>query len=45
MYLSYRNYRGINDLCVAVADNGIVGTSTINMAQAIRNCKRNGGMP
>lgn len=44
MYCSYRNYKGgINNLCVAVADNGVVGTSTINMNQAITNCKRNGG--
>lgn len=43
MFCSYRNKKGINDLCVAVANNGIVGTSTINMHQAIKNCKRNGG--
>lgn len=43
MFLSYRNHKGINDLCVAVADNGIVGTSQIDMAHAISNCKRKGG--
>lgn len=31
MYLSYRNYKGINDLCVAQTQNGVVGTSIIDM--------------
>lgn len=43
MYLSYRNYKGINDLCVAQSHNGKIGTSQIDMAHAIANCKRKGG--